>query len=71
VRKEMLTGATMQQPSKVAKGVQQGEEGDFDGRMYAAAVKGSNGEYSRVRMEMLTGARMQQPSKVAKGSTTR
>jgi hypothetical protein len=47
----------MRQPSKVAKGVQQGEEGDVDGRKYAAAVIGSNGEYSKVRKEILTGAR--------------
>jgi hypothetical protein len=51
----------MQQPSKVAKGVQQGEEGDLDGRKYAAAVIGGKGEYSKVRKEILTGAIMQQP----------
>jgi hypothetical protein len=29
VRKEILTGAIMQQPSKVAKGVRQGEERSY------------------------------------------
>jgi hypothetical protein len=53
------------------RGVQQGEEGDVDGRKIAAAVKGGNGEYDKERKERLTGAGMQQLSKVAKGSTTR